>query len=151
MNVNRTLSLTNVNLEGNLSSDSSMGWKEWARMDGCAALQGQLGLWSGLGSAWCIFLGLEIDSLRLSWFLCLGLFMFYCMYFFTGCSLWFVVAQCIRGKRPNCFISSGPTQSWARKSYSYLTLMYMSFLSHLIADQRHKYELKLCCFQTTQI
>lgn len=87
INVNKMLSLTNMNLEGNLSSDSRVGWKEWARMDGCAALQGQLRLWSGLGSACCIFLRSGIDSLRLSWFLCLGLFMFCCMYFFTGCSL----------------------------------------------------------------
>lgn len=81
------LSSTNVNLEGNLSSDNRVGWKEWARMDRCAALQGQLGLWSGLGSACCIFFQAGIDSLRLSCFLCLDLFMFCCMYFFTGCSL----------------------------------------------------------------
>lgn len=56
INVNKVPSLTNLNLEGSLSSDSRVGRKEWTRMDGCAALQSQPGLQSGLGSACSIFL-----------------------------------------------------------------------------------------------
>lgn len=45
-----------------------------------------------------------------------------------------------RAKRPNCFLSSGPTQRQARKGYLYLTLMYFSVWYLLISDQVHKHE-----------
>jgi hypothetical protein len=55
-----------------------------------------------------------------------------------------------RDKRPNGFLSSKPMQSCVSKGYSDWTVMYLSFLPHLIPDQVHKCELKLWCFQAVK-
>lgn len=150
IDVNKMLSFTNMRGEGNLSSYSSLV-SVWNGIS-LQHFQYQLVLGSGLDCAWYFspvrkWTGWGFPGFW-DW---VGLCSSVCfLWSFIVFDLW-LLNVLNRAKRPNCFLSSGPTHSQTRKSYLYLTLMCVSFLSHLIADQMHKYELKKRCLQTTQM